>query len=433
MTEQSDRSFQSIEEELDFYRSRAESLEGTLLDTQLALEEFQASSRELEEEMEKELERTEKINNEVKSKNETLRKEAEDWKVRKTCVVTLSIIRPTYRIKSYKALYSSCSYVYLVVHGFAKESFIKVVQSAVFLHSKFTVSRHDHNIAMMQMQREIDILKATEEKFKQKTLELELDNDDLERTERAAKSSLLDLEMKYNKAIERNVILENEMSAKDQLVEEVQRLKDELRDTNLELAILRERTGKQDETIKETEEKLSKAERRLASMQPSSVSPLTPRSNSPDKPSSYYENGGYTGSYSSRLAAARERAASRIPRTPTMVNGVPQSPILSAQSNSVKMVQEMVGRVKNLEARLQSCRSLVTPLLNTPSSYSTSIPIAPGSNLKEKDAPGSRPSSPGQRSSSPRQFETKYGTRRTSLAARVGSGGSDAGDGSQEG
>lgn len=114
-------------------------------------------------------------------------------------------------------------------------------------------------------------------------------------------------------------------------------------DTNIELAILRERAGKQDETIKETEEKLSKAERRLASMQPSSVSPLTPRSNSPDKPSSYYENGGYAGSYSSRLAAARERAASRIPRT---VNGVPQSPILSAQSNSVKMVQEMVGRVK---------------------------------------------------------------------------------------
>lgn len=38
------------------------------------------------------------------------------------------------------------------------------------------------------------------------------------------------------------------------------------------------------------------------------------------------------------------------------------------------MVQEMVGRVKNLEARLQSCRSLVTPLLNPPPSYSSTIP-----------------------------------------------------------
>ncbi|RUS14729.1 hypothetical protein BC938DRAFT_477255 [Jimgerdemannia flammicorona] len=236
--------------------------------------------------------------------------------------------------------------------------------------------------------------------------------------------------MKYNKAIERSVILENEMAAKDQLVEEVQRLKDDLRDVNIELTILRDRTAKQEDTIKETEEKLAQTERRLASLQPVTGTPLTPRSNSPDKPSFYYENGGYTGSYSSRLAAARERA-SRIPRTSTIVNGVSQSPTLGAQSNPVKMVQEMVGRVKNLEARLQSCRSLVTPLLNPPPSYSSSIPIATGSNLKEKDAPSSRPSSPGQRSGSPRHFESKFGTRRTSLAARIGSGTSDAGDGSQ--
>lgn len=37
---------------------------------------------------------------------------------------------------------------------------------------------------MVQMQREIDILRATEESFRKKVLELELDNDDLERTER---------------------------------------------------------------------------------------------------------------------------------------------------------------------------------------------------------------------------------------------------------
>jgi hypothetical protein len=37
---------------------------------------------------------------------------------------------------------------------------------------------------MTQMQREIDVLRATEQTFRKKTLELELDNDDLERTER---------------------------------------------------------------------------------------------------------------------------------------------------------------------------------------------------------------------------------------------------------
>lgn len=37
---------------------------------------------------------------------------------------------------------------------------------------------------MVQMQREIDILRATEDTFRKQVLELELDNDDLERTER---------------------------------------------------------------------------------------------------------------------------------------------------------------------------------------------------------------------------------------------------------
>jgi hypothetical protein len=39
----------------------------------------------------------------------------------------------------------------------------------------------------------------------------------------------VDLENKYNKAIERNVILENELEGKNSLIEQVQRLKDELK------------------------------------------------------------------------------------------------------------------------------------------------------------------------------------------------------------
>lgn len=53
-----------------------------------------------------------------------------------------------------------------------------------YLQSKYTESKHEQNMAMVQMQREIDILRATEESFRKKVLELELDNDDLERTER---------------------------------------------------------------------------------------------------------------------------------------------------------------------------------------------------------------------------------------------------------
>ncbi|CAG8655574.1 11951_t:CDS:2, partial [Dentiscutata heterogama] len=158
-----------------------------------------------------------------------------------------------------------------------------------------------------------------------KTRELELDNDDLERTERAAKSSLQDLENKYNKAIERNAILENEIEGKNQLIVQVQRLKDELRDVNIELAIMKNK-----------------------------------------------EDGEYGPPPTSTAAAARISAKyshSTLGKTDAS---------LDPNSNPVKMVQEMVGRVKSLEARLVSCRSLVTPLLAPPpsySSYSTTMPL----------------------------------------------------------
>jgi hypothetical protein len=56
-----------------------------------------------------------------------------------------------------------------------------------------------------------------------------------------------------------------------------------------------------------------------------------------------------------------------------------QNSPMDQNSNTVKMVQEMVGRVKSIEARLVSCRSLVTPLLAPPPSYSTTMPLTSNS------------------------------------------------------
>lgn len=47
------------------------------------MDEFQVSSRELEEELEKELQTTEKAYNELKSRCEHFKRDAEDWKVEK--------------------------------------------------------------------------------------------------------------------------------------------------------------------------------------------------------------------------------------------------------------------------------------------------------------------------------------------------------------
>ncbi|KAK4514034.1 Glutaminyl-tRNA synthetase [Mucor velutinosus] len=318
--------FNSAQEELDYYRAHAEDLELTLQDTRAALDEFQVSSRELEEELEKELQATEKAYNDLKSRCEHFKRDAEDWK------------------------------------------------------SKYTESKHEQNIAMVQMQREIDILRATEDSFRKKVLELELDNDDLERTERAATSSLTDLEMKLNKAIERNVILENEIQTKDNLTEQTQRLKDELNEVNQELSVLRSQSAKQSEYIGELENKIEDVEKKNR-QQSQQMQQRQNRSPTPETAGNYYD------------PYSRTRST-RIPRTPT-------SGSLSSSSNPVKMVQEMVGRVRSLEARLQSCRSLVTPLLNPPPSYSSSN----YTYNRDTHMSTSRPSSPdSMRSGSPMHF-----------------------------
>ncbi|CAG8719620.1 25056_t:CDS:2, partial [Racocetra persica] len=263
--------FASVHDELAYYKSRVSELEETLNQTQAELDEVQTSARDFEEELLKELEQSEKIHKELRNKNETLKNEVDEWK------------------------------------------------------QKYYQAKTECNVTATQLQREIDTLQSMKDKFIIKTRELELDNDDLERTERAAKSSLLDLENKYNKAIERNAILENELEGKNQLIVQVQRLKDELRDVNIELAIMKNR-----------------------------------------------EDGEYgpppTSSAAARMSAKYSRS--------TLGNTSDASS--DPNSNPVKMVQDMVGRVKSLEARLVSCRSLVTPLLAPPpsySSYSTTMPL----------------------------------------------------------
>ncbi|KAG0777289.1 hypothetical protein G6F22_011973 [Rhizopus arrhizus] len=234
--------FNSIQEELDYWRSHAENLEGTLQETRAALDEFQVSSRELEEELEKELQTTEKAYNDLKSRCEHFKRDAEDWK------------------------------------------------------SKYTESKHEQNLTMVQMQREIDILRATEESFRKKK-------------GKAATSSLTDLEMKLNKAIERNAILEQEISAKDNLTEQTQRLKDELNEVNQELSVSRAQETKQREFISELENKLEELEKKNRHQLA-----MNNRSSTPD-----------FDPYNARQ--------SRVPRN-------------SSASNPVKMVQDMVGRVR---------------------------------------------------------------------------------------
>lgn len=84
-------SFKTVEEELEYFKRHTKNLEDDLSETKYALEEFQLSSKELEEELEKEIDSTERRYNEIKIRNEAMRQEAEEWKVKK-CFLTLTMV-----------------------------------------------------------------------------------------------------------------------------------------------------------------------------------------------------------------------------------------------------------------------------------------------------------------------------------------------------
>jgi hypothetical protein len=90
---------------------------------------------------------------------------------------------------------------------------------------------------------------------------MEVANDDFERQARNTTSSLDDLEQKYNQAIERGVMLEEEIKGieqeREQLRVDTQRLRDELSDHRVEAEIVQEKLRLAEQTIQELHDRKS--------------------------------------------------------------------------------------------------------------------------------------------------------------------------------
>ncbi|KAF7255201.1 hypothetical protein EG68_07604 [Paragonimus skrjabini miyazakii] len=177
--------FKDVHEEVAYWRKMADEYKQGLDEVREELDDFQASSKELEYELETQLKQLEKQNHELILLTEKLTSE-----------------RDHYREK--------------VESGYS------------------TLSQE-----VERLQEELTVYKRENEKQQRYIREIEQINDDLERAKRAAVVSLEDFESQLNKAIERNAILENELDEKEDLIVTVQRLKEETRDLHQELAITR--------------------------------------------------------------------------------------------------------------------------------------------------------------------------------------------------
>ncbi|KAJ4290630.1 NADH:ubiquinone oxidoreductase [Kalmusia sp. IMI 367209] len=182
----------STDEELSYYKTQYESLE-------VELQEFQASSKELEAELEKDIEESEKRERKLKERVEGLGFEVEEWK------------------------------------------------------TKYKQSKAEANNAQNTLQKEITGLRESQRSLQLQLRDTEVQNDDLERQGRNQTSSLEDLESKYNVAIERTVMLDEEIKIGEQEREnlriENQRLRDELSDLRIEAEIVQEKLRIAEETI----------------------------------------------------------------------------------------------------------------------------------------------------------------------------------------
>ncbi|KAI5787011.1 NUDE protein [Peziza echinospora] len=346
-----------VAEELAFYKSQVATLESEL-------NEFQASSRELEAELEKELEASEKQHRNLRDKNESLRYEVEEWK------------------------------------------------------TKYKQSKAEANTAQNALQKEVTTLREQNRAFQMRLRDMEVSNDHFETQERIVKSSLEDLETKYNVSIERGVMLEAEIHAgeaeRESLRIEVQRLRDELSDMKVEVDI--------------THEKLENAlagggKYRGGYQSPISEDalPSTPQNHSrvgkgssgvtsPTPPSPPISETSTTASGSSRIPTSFDPSTTPRPshfQKTRHSRGQSAGPNTTAipipQSRSLHQIRGLIGQMQRLEQRVQSARSkLPAPaaaspprasLSSSPASQQNYSPFTSGNNVTLRSQHRGRPSS----------------------------------------
>jgi len=183
------KTFTSAEEEIQYWKDRVAVLEKEAADNKEEFEDFQISSRELELELETQLEQSEA------------------------------------KIRDFRSLTN------------------RLEQENDQLKDKLEQCTKEYHYQVTELQTELAEIKAIKDQFQKYVRELEQQNDDLERAKRSTLASLEDFEGRLNAAIERNAFLESELDEKESLKAAVQRMKDETRDLRSELKILTTKTA----------------------------------------------------------------------------------------------------------------------------------------------------------------------------------------------
>ncbi|XP_008414771.1 nuclear distribution protein nudE homolog 1 [Poecilia reticulata] len=281
--------FGSVEEELEHWKEEAARHQQIAVEAQEELQEFQQMSRDYEGELETELKQLEERNRELLSANNRLRMELENYK------------------------------------------------------DKYETHHSEACRQISNLEGDLAETAAVRDQLHKYIRELEQANDDLERTKRATIMSLEDFEQRMNHVIERNAFLESELDEKENLLESVQRLKDEARDLRQELAV------QQKQQVQDRKPSISSSVKEPSSSTGLPTPPLTP-------PDSRIED--------KTSAPPRPVASSEVisppPPSVSRAESISAIPLTtSARIAALNIVSELLKKVGSLESKLASCRNYV--------------------------------------------------------------------------
>lgn len=298
--------FSTKDQEVKYWRELAEKYKQELEETKEELEEFQVSSHELEKELETQLQHEEKKSKELTAANSRLHSECEQ------------------------------------------------------LREKLQKLQGDSHKRLTELEENLAKVDGHKKELQKYIRELEQDNDDLERAKRATIVSLEDFEQRLNQALERNVLLESELDEKGQLLDTVQRLKDEARDLKQEIGVRKH----QELVLKTSGDSLPGV-----TGLPMQDSGYAAQGNTPTTPTT---------------------PMGKVSATPGLANGsTPSTPLTaSARISALNIVGDLLRKVGSLESKLATCRNFVKdeprskPLTNQSNSPRTkrvsSLPVQKG-------------------------------------------------------
>ncbi|KAL7627191.1 NADH:ubiquinone oxidoreductase [Parahypoxylon ruwenzoriense] len=350
----------TAEESLAWYKRQYEQLADELA-------EFRESSHELEAELEKDLDTADKRQRELQQRAEELQFEVDEWK------------------------------------------------------EKCRKAKAEANVAQNTLEKEITNLRDTNRTLQLRLRDIEVANDDFERQARNTTSSLEDMESKYNVAIERTVMMEEEIKIGEQEREslriEAQRLREELSDLKVEAEIMQDKIKKAENRHLSTistdisipasptfeDSPRSMASSPLITTPPDEVSLPPPGKDAPmvneppsppmsdasaplPKPSSRIKTPAPSAQKRSRLSSVDRSitpkpkgamsTSARAPGLRSATNARTSAPSRTTTSRatsqrlpastSLNHIRSLTAQMQRLEARVQSARSRLPAPINTP-------------------------------------------------------------------